>query len=180
MSTTVSQQSCPIVPTPLSPDPDDATIPDTVVDGTTSYSVKRAHGRCSRFCANDEVPTTEATVATHGPLCRSQGALAAAGLVGLDGRSGGVFGALAVPYTHGVYRGMDWAETEWQGYVELSVDLPTADGGWAEGELYLTAAQARTIAAGLTYLADELERPDEPLRTERARREASTVAEVQA
>lgn len=179
MSTTVSQQYRPIVPTLLSPDPDDATVPDIIRDGNSSYTVKRVHGQCSRFCANDGVPTHDAPVAEHGPLCQSNGALLVPGLASADGRSSVLFGSLVAPYMHGVYRGQEWAQTEWQGYVELSVDVFTPDGH-VDGEVYLTAAQARTIAAGLTYLADELERPDEPLRNERARREAETGTEGQA
>jgi hypothetical protein len=179
MSTTVSHGSRPIVPVPLSLDPDDSRFGAFMQAGHTSYSVKRVHGRCSRFCDYDDVPTSGATIAEHGPMCRSHGPLFSR-VVGFDGRQAGLGASLAAPYLHGIYDAFEVYSPEMRAWIELAVEFPTADGGWAEGELYLNAEDARTIAAGLMQLAHELETRDEPLREARARREAEARTEVQA
>lgn len=169
MSNKVSQH-VPIVPVALSSNPDDPTIPDIAHEGDSSFQVRRVHGRCAPFCANDGVPTDGASVAEHGEMCRSSHVINQSVPAGDGGRKGHLFGALSIPYLHGVYRWFDASQAEWRPYVELSVDLPIGDDSFAEGELYLTAEEAREMAAGLMRMADEIEFRDEPISGQRDRR----------
>lgn len=157
MSITVTQIGAPLFPLPVD-------------ERERATSTRQSTGQCARFCANDDVPTIGASVAEHGPKCLSASAIFATDLLGEDGRPAGMIGFLSAPYLDGVYDGREWEGAEREGYVTLSVDFPV-DGGFAEGNVYMSAARARSIAAGMLRLADELELPDEPLRSERARRE---------
>lgn len=171
MITKISQKVSSLFPLPLAADPDDADFPRFVDEGTRSESVARIHGSCAPFCATDHyVPTSGASVEEHGVKCLSDAAVSVSPTAA-SGRSVALIGFLARPYLHGIYPGFEAHSVERQGFVELVADIPTADG-WTEVEMYLTAAEARTLAAGLTRLADGLEAPAKPLCTARAEREA--------
>ncbi|RZU16414.1 hypothetical protein EV645_3979 [Kribbella rubisoli] len=157
-----------LFPSPLSSDPDDPDFPSSVDDGARDVSVTRIHGRCAPFCAT-EGPTAGASVADHDAKCLSAVGASVSPVLE-SGRLAHLVAFLARPYLHGTYSSVDAAAVEQSGFVELSADIPTADG-WVEKNFYLSAADARTLGAGLTRMANVLEWQDELLRTERERRE---------
>jgi hypothetical protein len=167
-------------PTPLFPKPIRPYEPYTDFEAKfaelKAEGLHMAYGRCRDFCAID-VLDDNPSVNLHGPFCESVTAGSADGLTA-EGRPVSLFLELAGSYAHGIYDEASWPAVRGasDAWVRLTLTESFVEDGRRyeyDHQIYVRSGDARSVAAALVYLADQLDLPGGSIRGSLDRRRGS-------